>query len=101
MQFGVWSAALAGLIAIIMLVWAFVAMPEGLEGRSYYELLFWAAGHILQFTHTALMLVCWLWLASICGAKIPGGPRLVMGAVYDWCTLCIDFTMAISDPRIK
>jgi cytochrome c oxidase subunit 1 len=103
MQFGVWSAALAGLIAIIMLVWAFMVMPEGLEGRSYYELLFWAGGHILQFTHTALMLVCWLWLASICGAKIPGGPRLVMG-LFMIGALCVlispwpFLTLELSDP---
>lgn len=29
---------------------------------SYYEFLFWGAGHILQFSHTILLLLSWLWL---------------------------------------
>ncbi|MDT8376663.1 MAG: cbb3-type cytochrome c oxidase subunit I [Mariprofundaceae bacterium] len=104
MGFGIWSAALAGLIAIITLLWTYLAMPEGLEGRAYYELLFWAGGHVLQFAHTALMLVCWLWLASICGAKIPGSPMLVTGLfmisvlfvlIAPWPLL----TLGLSDPQ--
>ena len=104
MRFGIWSAALAGLIAIVALVWTFVAMPEGLEGRAYFELLYWAGGHILQFTHTALLLVCWLWLASICGVKVPGSPKLVMAlfAVGAICVLIAPwpfFTLELSDPE--
>jgi len=79
-RFGIWSSALAGLIAIVALVWTFALMQgisEPLQGRSYFETLFWAGGHILQFTHTALLMVCWLWLASVCGAKLPGTPKLV------------------------
>jgi len=79
-RFGIWSSALAGLIAIAALVWTFAlmkGMAEPLLGRSYFETLFWAGGHILQFTHTALLMVCWLWLATVCGAKLPGTPKLV------------------------
>jgi len=103
MRFGVWSAALAGLIAIVALVWTFISMPEGLESRAYYELLFWAGGHVLQFAHTALLLVCWLWLATICGAKVPGSPKLVMG-LFVIGTLCVLIspwpllTLELTDP---
>jgi len=78
MRFGVWSAAVAALAALLALLWSFAQMPTGLEHRAYYEPLFWASGHILQFTHTALLCVCWLWLAEVCGLKPSVHPRLVM-----------------------
>jgi len=78
MRFGVWSAAIATLIAILALIWSFVLMPAGLDHRAYYEPLFWAGGHLLQFAHTALLCVCWLWLATACGIRIQMGPRVVL-----------------------
>ena len=78
MRFGVWTAAVAALIALLAVLWAFGHMPTGLEHRAYYEPLFWAGGHVLQFSHTALLCICWLWLASVCGVEIPLGPKTVM-----------------------
>jgi len=77
-RFGVWCAALATLIAVLALILSFAYMPTGLEHRSYYEPLFWAGGHVLQFTHTALICVCWLWLATASGIRIPIGPRVIL-----------------------
>ncbi len=77
-RFGIWTASIAALIAILALIWTLAHMPAGLEHRAYYEPLFWAGGHVIQFTHTALLCVCWLWLASVCGARIPIGPKIVM-----------------------
>jgi len=78
LRFGIWSAAVATLAALLALLWSYGHMPAGLEHRAYYETLFWAGGHILQFAHTALLCVCWLWLADICGLKAPLNPRVVM-----------------------
>jgi len=81
LRFGIWSAALTALVAIVGLIWTFVQMhflPEPLQGRTYFETLFWAGGHILQFTHTALLMVCWLWLAGVCGARNYASPKLVV-----------------------
>ncbi len=78
MRFGIWTAAIATLIAILALIWALIHMPSGLEHRAYYEPLFWASGHVIQFAHTALLCVCWLWLASACGTGISIRPSLVM-----------------------
>jgi len=78
LRFGIWSAAVTTLAALAALLWSYTHMPGGLEHRAYYESLFWAGGHILQFTHTALLCVCWLWLADACGLKTPLHPRLVM-----------------------
>ncbi|MDX8395122.1 MAG: cbb3-type cytochrome c oxidase subunit I [Mariprofundaceae bacterium] len=104
LRFGIWTAALAGLLAIAALAWTALTMPAGLEGRPFYEMLYWAGGHVLQFTHTALMIVCWLWLASICGAKIPGHPRLVMfffltGAISVVSMIWPFLTMSVTDPE--
>jgi len=91
MRFGVWSAAVAALAALLALLWSFGHMPTGLEHRAYYEPLFWAGGHILQFTHTALLCICWLWLAGVCGLKISVHPRLVM-AVFAIGIVSVFFT---------
>jgi len=80
MRFGIWTAVLATLAALLALVWSFGHMPTGLEHRAYYEPLFWAGGHVLQFAHTALLCVCWLWISTACGARIPISPKLVMAA---------------------
>ncbi|MBF0623785.1 MAG: cbb3-type cytochrome c oxidase subunit I [Magnetococcales bacterium] len=47
--------------------------PAGRE--EYFEVLYWGAGHILQFTHTQLVMVVWLWLAALGGAWPRLGPR--------------------------
>ncbi len=80
MRFGTWTALVATLAAIMALAWSLGHMPKGLQHRAYYEPLFWAGGHILQFTHTALLCVCWLWIASACGARISVSPKVIMAA---------------------
>jgi len=78
MRFGVWTAAVATLVALLALIWTLIHMPSGLAHRTYYEPLFWAGGHVLQFTHTALLCICWLWLATVCGSGTPVGPKVVI-----------------------
>ncbi len=76
LRFGAVTSALATLIAILALFWTYIEIPAG-SGRSYYEVLFWAGGHVLQFTHSALMSICWLWLAQACSVKLPGNVWLI------------------------
>jgi cytochrome c oxidase subunit 1 len=77
LRFGVWTAAVAVLVALLALVWTIADVPMS-HGRTYYEILYWAGGHVLQFAHTALLAVCWLWLANVCGINVPVGPRVIM-----------------------
>jgi hypothetical protein len=81
LRFGTAMAAIAGAMAIIALLWSYFAIPDSIQGRSYYEILFWGPGHVLQFTHTLLMLVVWLWLASASGMRIAMPPR-VMSIIF-------------------
>ena len=77
LRIGVYTAVIAAAVALLSLIWAYFSIPDSLQGRMYYETLFWGSGHVLQFTHTLLMLVGWLWLASAGGIRVPLTPRAV------------------------
>lgn len=74
LQSGLFAAALAGTLALagFMLSWL---TPIPFEGQMHYEALFWGGGHTLQFQHTLLMVVAWLWLARECGASPALAPK--------------------------
>jgi cytochrome c oxidase subunit I len=75
-RFGLNAAAVSGAVALGAFIWSWLAVPADLAAKPYYELLWWGGGHVLQFTWTLLMLVAWLWLATLCGARVPLGPRV-------------------------
>ncbi len=79
LRFGLFTALIAALIALLAVAASYTGIPEASSGEHYYELLFWGGGHTIQFTHTQLMLVAWLWLATISGLRTPLNPRVVMG----------------------
>jgi cytochrome c oxidase subunit 1 len=78
LRFGLNSSVVATAIALGAFAWSWLDVPRGLEGKAYYELLFWGGGHVLQFTWTLLMMVCWLWLASAIRAPVPLTPRVAV-----------------------
>ncbi len=75
---GLNAAALSALVALLAFAWSFATVPAGLDGKAYYELVFWGGGHVLQFTWTLLMLVAWLWLAASSRMELPVKPRVVI-----------------------
>ena len=79
LRFGLFTALVTALIAIIAFLLSYVDIPSHIvKAQYYYELLFWGSGHIIQFTHTQLMLVAWLWLATISGVALSVSPRVVI-----------------------
>jgi hypothetical protein len=82
LRFGLNAAAVSTALALVALVWSALALRHGadagLQGKPYYELLFWGPGHVVQFTWTLLMLVSWLWLATRIDAPLPLSPRVVL-----------------------
>ncbi len=78
LSFGLNTAAVATAVALFALIWSLLKLPTALEGKAYYELLFWGSGHVIQFTYTLMMLVCWLWLANASGARVPVSPRIAL-----------------------
>jgi len=67
---GIYVATIIASIALVAFVWSYMTIPDTIHGVGYYEILFWGGGHVLQFLHTTLMLVSWLWLAGASGADI-------------------------------
>jgi len=78
LRFGLNAAAVSAAIALMAFGWTWASMPALAQGKDYYELLFWGGGHVLQFTWTLLMLVCWLWLASASGVRVPLSGRVAL-----------------------
>ena len=78
LRFGLLTALVIALIAVLALIASWYGMPNTAEGETYYELLFWGSGHTIQFTHVQLMLVAWLWLAAVSGAAPNLSPRIAL-----------------------
>lgn len=78
LRFGLNAAAISAVVALICFAWSYLQIPEVIVGQTFFELLFWGGGHVLQFTYTLLMLVCWLWLSSAAGLRLPITPRVVL-----------------------
>ncbi|HRP28466.1 MAG TPA: cbb3-type cytochrome c oxidase subunit I [Burkholderiaceae bacterium] len=78
LRFGLNASVVATAVALLAFGWSFAVLPLTLEGRAYYEILFWGGGHALQFTWTLLMLVAWLWLAGASGARVALSPRVTL-----------------------
>ncbi|RPH98676.1 MAG: cytochrome C oxidase subunit I [Lysobacterales bacterium] len=73
--------ALGGVItavAIASLLASWAGMPATMDGEIYYEFLFWGNGHVLQFTHTMMMMVAWIVLAEASGCRFELTPRLTL-----------------------
>lgn len=77
LRFGLKAAAVSSAFALMAMVWSLIEVPRELDPKTYYELLFWGPGHVIQFTWTLLMLVAWGWLATLIGAPLPLSPRVV------------------------
>ena len=78
LRFGLYTALIAALISLMILVMSYIDMPEFAESAYFYELLFWDAGHTLQFMHIQLMLVSWLWMATVAGISLKLSPRVAL-----------------------
>ncbi len=64
----------AGVIVLLALLGHFLsanAIPAGLPADAHYEQLFWAGGHIMQFSFVVIAMVAWLSLATALGTRLP------------------------------
>ncbi|MDX1594066.1 MAG: cbb3-type cytochrome c oxidase subunit I [Gammaproteobacteria bacterium] len=73
---GLFLAAAGTVLAAFTLLRTGMKMPVLANPALRYEVLFWPAGHVLQFAYTALLLSAWLWLAAGTGQRPVGGPRV-------------------------
>ena len=94
LRFGLNTAAVSAMLALIAFAWSYFTVPAVLQGKPYYELLFWGGGHVLQFTYTLLMLVAWLWLASVGGLRLRLTPRVAL-ILFGFGLVAVFFTPII------
>lgn len=83
-HFGILGSAFIVLLALIHFAWAYSRVDMNANTQDYYELLFWAGGHVLQLAYTQLLLVAWLWLASAAGlpVRLSGKWLLALFSIY-------------------
>jgi hypothetical protein len=78
LRFGLNASLVSAAVALIAFAWSYAALPDALDPKAFFEVLFWGGGHVLQFTWTLLMFVAWLWLAEASGARTPLTPRIAI-----------------------
>jgi cytochrome c oxidase subunit I len=78
LRFGVALGAVITAVAIAALIASWAGMPADMAGEVYYEFLFWGNGHVLQFTHTMMMMVAWIVLTEASGCRFELTPRLTL-----------------------
>jgi len=81
LRLGAFLGAVAAALALLAFYWSAAAVPW-IDAVLYYEVLFWGGGHALQFQHSLLMIVAWLWIAAQLGQPWPLSPRAL--AVLFW-----------------
>jgi hypothetical protein len=81
-RFALVLAAISALMAVASVAVSYLGMPTeiqaGPKGKTYFEVLFWGGGHVLQFTNTVLVLVAWVMLARGCDNRLPLHPKAGM-----------------------
>ncbi|MDH5388248.1 MAG: cbb3-type cytochrome c oxidase subunit I [Gammaproteobacteria bacterium] len=66
--FALKTAAFAAMLAMVALLVSYSGISGDLNDVTDFEVLFWGGGHVLQFTHSIVLLVVWLWLSSASGS---------------------------------
>lgn len=85
LKLGITGSGVIIAVALAHFIWAYTRLdlPPAMtpdEAKDYYELLFWAGGHVLQLAYTQLLLVAWLWLARKGGVTLCIPQKLLYAA---------------------
>ena len=78
LQAGISLSTLLTGLAIIAVFASWRGLPAEMDGRIYFEFLFWGGGHIVQFSYTLLMMIAWVILAAGSGCRFELTPRLTL-----------------------
>jgi heme/copper-type cytochrome/quinol oxidase subunit 1 len=102
-RFGLNCASISVLIALGAFVWSWFGLPIQLGSSTYYEILFWGGGHVLQYTYMLLMMVCWLWLSSAANIRLIMSERILVllflaGLISVFIAPIIYYQYPVTDP---
>lgn len=87
--FAAYTAALTALIGLFAYLWAYQKMPRVIEGQQYFDMLFWAGGHVFQFVNTQMAMIAWLALIAALAPSfsLPSGLLLALFSTGPLCAL--------------
>ena len=77
-KFGITMSAMLTGAAMFSFFASYIGMQDQYQGQVFFEFVFWGAGHVLQFSYTLLMLICWIILANSSFCHYTLSPRLTM-----------------------
>ena len=78
LEVGIVLSALVTAVAIVAVLSSLTGIPADMHGQIYFEFLFWGGGHVIQFSYTLLMMICWVVLAHASGCRFELTPRLAL-----------------------
>ena len=78
LQAGISLSTLMTGFAIVAVFASWLGLPSEMDGRIYFEFLFWGSGHIIQFSYTLLMMIAWVVLANASACRFELTPRLTL-----------------------
>jgi hypothetical protein len=86
---GLRAVVAAFLLAALTFVLAWVKRPMGADSQTYFELLLWGGGHVLQLVCTLSMVTVWLILLGSALGRSPVSGRaasaLFLAQLLPWC----------------
>jgi cytochrome c oxidase subunit 1 len=78
LQLGITLSTMLTALAIVAVFASWRGIPNEMQGRIYFEFLFWGGGHVIQFSYTLLMMIVWVVLAAASGCRFELTPRLTL-----------------------
>jgi len=78
LQLGITFSTILTALSILAVIASWRGLPDEMEGRIYFEFLFWGGGHVIQFSYTLLMMIAWVVLATASGCRFELTPRLTL-----------------------
>ncbi|MBP6278528.1 MAG: cbb3-type cytochrome c oxidase subunit I [Rhodocyclaceae bacterium] len=97
-SFAIYLSAIAGAVSLSSVFFTLLKAPD-LDGKAYWEAVFWGGGHALQFQHTLLMVVAWFGLAKELGSppKIQSRATMILFALAASPLLAVPIIFAVAD----
>lgn len=105
MRFGIYSSAIITASAIACFIVSYIQIKllgtVFSDPEQYYEMLFWAGGHILQFVYIQMLVFVWLWLAEVSGIKIFLSNRQIVFIYFFGIILTMPVPLLFSDLTVN
>ncbi|MBY0354366.1 MAG: cbb3-type cytochrome c oxidase subunit I [Rickettsiales bacterium] len=73
--YAAWGCALIVAVALAAFSVAGQGVDPTMRGEVYYDRVFWAGGHVIQFAYTQAAMLAWLLVAQAVGLRLPFGNR--------------------------